>query len=138
MHPPFANIGRVAVKDYKIPNTNQILQKGTSVLVPILSIHHDPEIYPDPETFDPERFSAEESKARNSVAWLPFGDGPRNCTGDRFAMMQVRVALVTLLSKYEFSICPKSVVPMVLRKETFVLDPKYGVWMNVKKVGKVA
>ena len=49
--------------------------------VPVWSIHHDPEIYPDPERFIPERFNEENKKSRDSVAFIPFGTGPRNCVG---------------------------------------------------------
>lgn len=134
MHPPIANIGRVATKDYPVPGTNLVVPKGLLLFIPAYSIHHDPEIYPDPEVFDPERFAPEQVRDRSSCAFLPFGEGPRNCIGLRFAMMQVRVGLITLLLKYKFETCAKSVVPIVYSKENFVLGPKDGVWLNVKKI----
>lgn len=134
MHPPFPTIGRIVTKDYPIPNTNLILPKGTSILIPILSIQHDPEIYSNPNVFDPERFSPEQSKERDSIAFLAFGDGPRNCIGLRFAMMQVRVGLISLLSKYKFSVSKKSIIPIELQQQTFVIQPKHGLWMTVEKI----
>lgn len=134
MHPPFPIIGRTVSNDYQIPNTKLILPKGSSVIIPILAIHHDPEIYSNPNEFDPERFSAEQLNDRSSVAFLSFGDGPRNCIGLRFAMMQIRVGLISLLSGYKFSACKKSIIPIELRQESFVLNPKHGVWMTVEKI----
>lgn len=134
MYPTFPTIGRIVTKDYQIPNTNLTLPKGTSVFIPILSFHYDPEIYSNPNDFDPKRFSAEQMKDRDSISFLAFGDGPRNCIGLRFAMMQIRVGLISVLSKYKFSVSKKSVIPIELRQESFVLDSKHGVWMNVEKI----
>lgn len=52
-YPPVPSVSRVANTDYLIPNTNVVIEKGTSIIVPIYSIHTDPEIYPDPEKYDP-------------------------------------------------------------------------------------
>jgi cytochrome P450 family 6 len=76
-YPPATNTQRVAKEDYPIPNTKIVLEKGTSVMIPIYAIHHDPEIYPKPEVYDPDRFSPEETKKRHHFSFLPFGEGPR-------------------------------------------------------------
>lgn len=47
----------------------------------MIGIHLDPEFYPDPERFDPERFTPENKATRPDIAWMPFGDGPRQCLG---------------------------------------------------------
>lgn len=58
-----------------------VVPKGTRVMIPVYSIHHDPEIYPKPEIFDPDRFTEENKSRRPHYAYLPFGSGPRNCIG---------------------------------------------------------
>lgn len=67
----------MANKDYQIPDTKIIIEKGTMVLIPVYSIHHDPEYYPNPEKFDPNRFSNEEQKKRDPMTFLGFGEGLR-------------------------------------------------------------
>lgn len=64
-----------------MPGTDFILPKGTQVSIAVAGIHHDPEYYPDPEKFDPERFSEENKNKRPACTYLPFGDGPRICIG---------------------------------------------------------
>jgi cytochrome P450 family 6 len=72
---------RETVKTYHVPGDSLVIEKGTKVMIPLHSIHHDPKYYPDPYTFDPERFSPEEKAKRPSTTYLPFGDGPRFCIG---------------------------------------------------------
>ena len=69
------------MKEYTFSNLNLAVPKGTSIFIPVYSIHHDEDLYPEPDKFDPERFDPEMEKARHSMNYLPFGDGPRNCIG---------------------------------------------------------
>jgi cytochrome P450 family 6 len=70
------------VKDYKVPGMEFVIKKGQSVLIPILGLHRDEEYWPEPDKFIPERFSPENKGSINQYAYLPFGQGPRNCIGD--------------------------------------------------------
>lgn len=72
---------REVTQDYQVPGESLVIEKGTKVLIPTYAIHHDHEYYPDPETFDPERFTAEEKAKRPNGTYIPFGDGPRICIG---------------------------------------------------------
>lgn len=70
--------------DYKIPNTPHVIEKGTPVYFSILGLHRDPKYFPDPNKFDPERFSAANKNNIVAGVYMPFGDGPRNCIGKKF------------------------------------------------------
>lgn len=74
-------LDRLCSKDYQIPDTNIVLKKYTRVNVAVLGVHRDPEFYPNPEVFDPDRFAPENKSSIPSCTYLPFGDGPRNCIG---------------------------------------------------------
>ncbi|CAD7079494.1 unnamed protein product [Hermetia illucens] len=123
-YPPIGFLIRKAVRDYPVPNTKIVIEKGMEVFIPLYAIHHDPEIYPNPENFEPDRFSPEEVKNRHSGSFLAFGDGPRNCVGQRFAKMQTRIGLTTLLKNYRFKTCGKTPVPMVFEVFRGILSPK--------------
>jgi cytochrome P450 len=64
-----------------VPGMDIVLEKGIRTVIPVLGLHHDPKYYPDPERFDPGRFSGEEKMTRDHYVFLPFGEGPRICKG---------------------------------------------------------
>jgi cytochrome P450 family 6 len=74
-------LDRTPNRDYVIPGTNIKIEKGTAVYVALLGIHMDPDVFPDPEYFDPERFSEKNKLTRHPSMYLPFGDGPKYCIG---------------------------------------------------------
>lgn len=76
---PFLN--RELIDDYTFENSKITIPKGLKIWIPVYGIHHDPNIYPNPEKFDPERFSEDKIKERHPMHYLPFGHGPRNCIG---------------------------------------------------------
>ena len=79
--PPVAFVNRLCTKDYKIPDEDTVIEKGTLVAISILGIHRDADYFPDPEKYDPGRFSEENKKKMHSYAYIPFGKGPRSCIG---------------------------------------------------------
>jgi cytochrome P450 family 6 len=135
-YPPATGLIRCATADYEIPDTKVVIEKGTTVLVPVYAIHHDPEFYPEPEMYDPERFTTENEAKRNPFSFLPFGEGPRNCIGLRFGLMQARIGLATLLSSFRFEIASPTAMPLVLSKTSAVLTPVGGVWLKVEKLNE--
>jgi cytochrome P450 family 6 len=64
---------RVCTKDYKVPGKDLIIEKDLNLMLPMHAIHNDPEYFPEPDKFDPERFSPEAIKNRNPFTFLPFG-----------------------------------------------------------------
>lgn len=129
------HLNRQALVDYQVPgNPKYVIKKGMPVLIPAHAIHYDPALYPEPEKFDPERFSSVNGKQRDSVEWLPFGDGPRNCIGMRFGLMQTRVGLAYLLRNFKFSVCEQTEMPLVWDKTSFILCTKNGIFLKVQKI----
>lgn len=133
-YPPASNLARVTKHDYCVPGSKHVIERGCRVWIPVYGIHHDPEYYPDPDRFDPDRFTADKVAKRESVLWLPFGDGPRNCIGLRFGMMQTRVGLIALLNDFEFEPCDRTNIPLSFLNHAPILTPKGGMWLKAKKV----
>jgi cytochrome P450 family 6 len=80
-YPVVTIILRKSTKDYKVPYSSLTLKEGSRIDIPVFAIHHDPDIYPEPHVFDPERFSKENRGKFSSGTFLPFGCGPRTCIG---------------------------------------------------------
>lgn len=80
-YPPLPVINRISTKPYQIPETDVILPVGTQVAISSIGLHYDADIYPNPESFHPERFSPENMDKINPYSYLPFGEGPRLCIG---------------------------------------------------------
>jgi len=72
------------------------------VQIPIYAIHHDPQYYPNPNQFNPERFMPENKDRLIPYTYLPFGTGPRNCVGLRFALINIKTAVAKILRKFKF------------------------------------
>ncbi|XP_075149587.1 cytochrome P450 6a2-like [Haematobia irritans] len=134
LYPALATLQRVCLEDYRIPDSDIILEKGTSVAIPVRAIHHDPKIYENPEQFEPERFHPSQEQLRHPQSFLGFGDGPRNCIGLRFGRMQVKVGLIALLTKFKFSLSPKTPKEVEISNYSFVTVPGNGVWLRIDKL----
>ncbi|XP_059612803.1 cytochrome P450 6A1-like [Phlebotomus argentipes] len=133
-HPVGGLLVRSLKDDYKVPKMDVVLEKGTQLFIPVLAIHHDPDIYPDPDKFDPERFTPEAVKSRHPYAFLAFGEGPRNCIGMRFGMMQTKIGISCLLMNYKFSPCAKTKYPIEYMKSSALLSPIGDCWFKVDKI----
>nr|AKZ17692.1 cytochrome P450 monooxygenase CYP6BQ33 [Tenebrio molitor] len=133
-YPPLPILTRLCTRDYIVPDTTIQIKKGVGVIIPVLGIHRDPEYYPNPEVFDPERFNDENKKSRPAFTWLPFGDGPRICIGMRFGMLQSKVALTVLLKNYNVTLNEKTTTPIKFAKRSFLSKADGGVWLDFEKV----
>lgn len=72
---------RICTKDYKVPDSELTIEKGTFVTIPVFGIHMDERYHPNPEKFDPERFTEQQKASRKNYTYMPFGEGPRVCIG---------------------------------------------------------
>ncbi|MDC0743552.1 cytochrome P450 [Polyangium mundeleinium] len=100
LYPPIYLFARESVEDVVIGRYH--VPAGTSVYIAPYMIHRDPALYPDPERFDPARFTPEAEAARPRLAWMPFGAGPRVCVGAAFAHLEGTLVLATLLQRFRF------------------------------------
>lgn len=111
---------------------------GSRLVVPKWSIHRDPELWPEPEKFDPERFNPDNECERHAASYIPFGIGPRQCMGRKFALLELKTALCKLIFKYEFSVCPGNEESVKLKVPLITICPTKNVVLNVKVRNRVA
>ncbi|XP_022992750.1 cytokinin hydroxylase-like isoform X2 [Cucurbita maxima] len=121
LYPPASILPRMAFEDIKLGDLE--IPKGLSVWIPVVAIHHSEEIWgKDANEFNPERFGS--SKAFTCGGFIPFASGPRNCVGQAFALMETKIILAMLISKFRFTISPSyRHAPVVV----LTVKPKYGV-----------
>ncbi|XP_015412832.1 PREDICTED: cytochrome P450 3A12 [Myotis davidii] len=108
LFPIAGRIERVCKKDVEINGV--FIPKGTVVMVPNFILHRDSTYWPDPEEFRPERFNKKNQDSINPYTYMPFGSGPRNCIGMRFAIMNMKLAIVRLLQNFSFKPCKETQV----------------------------
>ncbi|KYN40636.1 Cytochrome P450 6k1 [Trachymyrmex septentrionalis] len=133
-YPPLGFLNRKTMETYQIPNFNLVLEKDTPVYIPMLALHYDPEYFPNPEKFDPERFNEENKRNMPSCVYFPFGDGPHACIGNRFALLLIKLALIKMLNKYEVTPCEKTMIPMIIDPALSLTGPLNSViYLNMRK-----
>uniref|UniRef100_A0A3B5M1S8 Cytochrome P450 3A n=1 Tax=Xiphophorus couchianus TaxID=32473 RepID=A0A3B5M1S8_9TELE len=109
LFPIAARLERVAKASVEI--NGLVIPKDMVILVPTWPLHRDPEIWPEPEKFKPERFSKKNKEDIDPYTYMPFGLGPRNCIGMRFALVVMKLAVVEILQQYSFSVCRETEIP---------------------------
>ncbi|XP_065088223.1 cytochrome P450 9e2-like [Ochlerotatus camptorhynchus] len=132
--PPLGITNRVCVKPYTFEDyngTKVTIEKGQLIQIPVYSFHRDPNFFPDPYRFDPERFSDDNKDQINPDAFLPFGSGPRNCIGSRLALMQAKCLLYYLFTNFSVELSDKMDVPIRLNKMSLTLDALNGFWFRL-------
>jgi cytochrome P450 len=97
LYPPVYGIGRVAERDVTIGGVR--VPQGTTVAVNIYGMHRRPDLFPDPEVFDLDRFTPEREGSLPRSAYMPFGSGPRVCIGAHFALMEAHLLLATIAQR---------------------------------------
>ncbi|XP_017891081.1 cytochrome P450 6a2-like [Ceratina calcarata] len=133
-YPVLGVLNRKAMENYTFKGTKITIPENQMVMIPVMGIHRDPAIYPDPDKFDPERFNEDAVAARHPMSYLPFGDGPRNCIGARFAQFQSKLGLAMILHKHKVEVCENTTIPYKSEPKSFLLQLKGGVHLRVAKV----
>jgi cytochrome P450 len=102
LFPPAWGFSRQALGDDEIGGFR--VPKGSLVFIVPYVVHRRPALWPDPERFDPERFSAAQMAARPRFAYVPFGGGPRQCIGNQFAMLEAALILASLGRRFRVEV----------------------------------
>jgi cytochrome P450 len=127
-YPPAWSIPRTAVADDVIDGHR--IPKGSTVIIPVHTIHHDERFWPDPETYDPSRFLRDNVGARHRSAYLPFGGGRRVCIGTSFALIEAALVTAMLSQRFVFDLVPGHPVEP---EATLTLRPRHGVKMIARR-----
>lgn len=154
--PPALATDRVCIKRYETTDThgrNVVINKGDGIWIPIYGIHRDSDHYPNPEKFDPDRFSDENKNSINPFTYLPFGSGPRNCIGkinatwlgsilillifnffigSRFALMESKALIFYLLTSFTFEVAETTQIPLKLACAGFSIRSEKGFNIHLK------
>ncbi|OAD57479.1 Cytochrome P450 9e2 [Eufriesea mexicana] len=131
-------LDRVCVKEFQLPPTTPgsrpiTIKPGEMVWFLPFALQRDPKYFSNPTKFHPDRFL---SKEAHQATYLPFGLGPRICIGNRFALIQCKMALFYLIWRCELEPCEKTAIPLEFSSKSFVLLPKEGFWLNVRSRNK--
>ncbi|CAH2106044.1 unnamed protein product [Euphydryas editha] len=130
-------LDRVCNKPYELPPPREgakpvQLKPGDIIYNLVNSIHMDPAHHPDPEKFDPDRFSDENKHKIKPFTYMPFGMGPRNCIASRFALLELKVLIYNLILNFKVIKCSKTTDPIELNPREFNVNPKGGSWVRLE------
>nr|CAB3477680.1 unnamed protein product [Digitaria exilis] len=131
LYPPVVLLSRRTYKEMELGGIKY--PAGVSLLLPIVFIHHDPNIWgKDASNFNPERFvDGISNAAKHQAAFLPFGGGPRICIGQNFALLEAKMALCTILQRFSFELSPSYThAPYTV----ITLHPQHGAQIRLKKL----
>lgn len=140
LNPPFGTFSKrcnspIEYNDY---NGNTFtLEKDKVVIIPVYSLHTDPDFFPNPKVFDPDRFSEANGGTKpykDSSVFLPFGSGPRICLGMRFATFQSKAAIVEIVRHFDISVNEKTKIPFVFDPSRFLLTPQDKIWLDFESL----
>jgi len=131
-YPVLPFLDRRCNKDYEVPGHDLVIERGTPVYICLTGLQFDPKYYEEPDEYKPERFSSDQSI--HSFTWMPFGEGPRICIGERFAWLSTKIAVAHIISDYEVCTCAKTPNKLKFIREGFLLLPKEGVPLTFKRL----
>jgi len=121
VYPPIpSHIGRWAAQERTIQG--KTIPKHCAVSAAVWVLHHDETFWPHPWTFDPERFAPENRDKIVEMTYMPFGEGPRNCIGRRFALMEAKMALVEVLRRFNLETCANTPEQLNVRNKGLTLS----------------
>lgn len=130
LYPPASRVDRWVTKANGIKLGSIHMPQYSAVIIPVLAIHYDPELYPEPDKFIPQRFTPEEKANRNAIHYLPFGFGPRNCIAMRLALVQMKMAAVHIIRNFKMTVGAKTQQPITF-KNNGQMHVEGGLYLNL-------
>ncbi|CAG2165468.1 unnamed protein product [Oppiella nova] len=124
LHSPAQRLSRLSTTDYKLGDTGITLHPGQQIDFPIYAIHTSEENYPHPFQFNPDRFMPENRHKITPYTYLPFGAGPRNCIGMRFALLEAKLALANIIRKFTFFQTTRTDIPLRYKRSFALTAPQ--------------
>jgi cytochrome P450 len=128
LYPPAPNVGREALCDCEIGGYR--IPRGAQVALVQWVAQRDPRWFDDPEVFQPERWDNDLARRLPRCAYFPFGDGPRICIGNQFAMLEAVLILAAIVQRYKLELVPGYKLELFA---SVTLRPKHGVLMVVRE-----
>ena len=129
MYPPAPRMDRECKQTCAVTD-ELIIEKGVDFVFPIFLLHRNPDYWPDPDKFDPERFNPNNEQSYPTFAYLPFGEGPRQCIGKRLALLEAKMTLVTILKDLHFKRTTDTEVPLDLGVG-ITMSPNNGIKLSI-------
>ncbi len=128
LYPPAWALGRLSINDYKVDG--YVVPSGSLLLLSQYVMHRDPRYYPDPQRFDPQRWTPDAREARPQYSYFPFGGGQRRCIGEGFAWMEAILLVATIARRWRMRLVPGHPVAM---KPVMTLRPRHGMRMTLAR-----
>ncbi|XP_067685428.1 cytochrome P450 4F6-like [Haliotis asinina] len=126
-HSPVPSIGRKLENPMDIDG--KVFPAGTLISLGIWNVHHNPEVWENPEVYDPDRFLPENIQKKDHYAYIPFSAGPRNCIGQHFAMNEEKIMLARILHRYTLEVDTKHKAE---RRNAVVMKSTEGLWVYAR------
>jgi cytochrome P450 len=126
LHPPIPILEKRCTNTTHLSLNNGqsvLVEKDTPLAIPVYSIHRDAEFYTNPEAFDPDRFASGADHFRRSGVFLPFGSGPRQCLGLKYALALAKVLLCEIVINFQIDASDKTRLPIVMNPDAYLNDP---------------
>jgi cytochrome P450 len=102
LYPSFSMLPKDVREDDEIDGFH--VPRGAVVVVSPHLTHRHPDVWPDPERFDPERHAPGQSEGRHRHSWIPFGGGAHACIGSAFALLEMKLAIATISRRYRMTL----------------------------------
>jgi cytochrome P450 len=103
-----------------------VIPKGTAILLTVQNLHTDAKYWKDPQVFNPERFA---DLTITPGMYIPFGDGPHNCIGQKMAMIEMKILVIEILRKFHVAMAPGKPVQLLT---SITHGPKHGLCLDLK------